>query len=299
MKLANFTSGQARQVGVVEEGRIVPLQKFSQLPPAVRRATTLDEILREGLLPDLSRAAASTSSAGGIPLSGVKLGSPVFFPGKIFLAAVNYRAHGKEQDAKPPSSPYFFTKFGNTVVGDGDPILVPRNSKKVDWEVELAVIIGRKGKYVSKAKAMDHVAGYCVSNDVSFRDLQFPPGWPKKLNPLGQNWVLGKGLDNSLPLGPWMVTADELDDLGDLKLKLKVNGVVKQDASTSDMIFSVPELISYLSAGLTLMPGDVISTGTPMGVAVFSGEPYLKPGDYVEASVAGIGTLHNPVKAGA
>lgn len=263
----------------------------------LRGARTIDDVISRGELGALVKS-EDLESGPKTRLAEAKLRSPILSPEKILLAAVNYRAHGKEQDVKPPSAPYFFTKFRNTVIGDRDPILVPKNSVKVDWEVELSVVIGKKGKYISKSKAMEHVAGYSVSNDVSFRDLQFPPGWPKTLSPLGQNWVLGKGLDNSFPLGPCLVTVDELDDIEDLDLTLKVNGKVKQKASTSDMIFKVPELIAYLSQGMTLMPGDVISTGTPQGVAVFTGEPFLKDGDLVEASVSGIGTLHNPVKKG-
>jgi 2-keto-4-pentenoate hydratase/2-oxohepta-3-ene-1,7-dioic acid hydratase in catechol pathway len=132
---------------------------------------------------------------------------------------------------------------------------------------------------------------------VSFRDLQFWPGWPQKPNALGQNWVLGKGLDSSFPLGPWLVTPDEVSDFKSLRLTLKVNGKVMQQASTSDMVFGVDDLVAYLSRGMTLYPGDVISTGTPPGVAVFTGAPYLKDGDIVEASVSRIGTITNPVRA--
>ncbi len=259
---------------------------------------TIDELLSAGGLDELRKLQEGELESGrAIPLSKAKFESPVLSPEKIFLAAVNYRSHGKEQSAKPPSEPYFFTKFRNALIGDRDPILIPRISAKVDWEVELAAIIGRKCKYVPKSRAMEYVAGFTVSNDVSFRDLQFPEGWPKRLNPLGQNWVMGKGLDNAFPLGPWLVTSDGIGDLRDLELTLKVNGKVRQRASTSDMIFGVDEMIAYLSRGTTLMPGDVISTGTPMGVAAFTGAPFLKNGDLVEASITGIGTLHNPVKS--
>ncbi|HUI01792.1 MAG TPA: fumarylacetoacetate hydrolase family protein, partial [Nitrososphaerales archaeon] len=192
--------------------------------------------------------------------------------------------------------PYFFTKFRSALLGPGDQILLPRVSTKVDWEVELAVIIGKGGKYISRDRALDHVAGYTVANDISFRDLQYPPGWPEKLNPLGMNWVKGKALDSSLPLGPWLVTKDEIPDPQNLGLHLRVNGETKQDSSTSDMVFDVATLIEYASAGITLKPGDVISTGTPLGVALWGDRRFLADGDLVEAEVEGIGVLRNPVK---
>jgi 2-keto-4-pentenoate hydratase/2-oxohepta-3-ene-1,7-dioic acid hydratase in catechol pathway len=144
---------------------------------------------------------------------------------------------------------------------------------------------------------MDHVAGYAVANDVSFRDLQFSTRSDKAPVTLGNNWVKGKGLDSSLPLGPWLVTKDEIPDPNDLEISLRVNGEIKQHSKTSDMIFRIDSLIEYVSAGMTLKPGDIISTGTPEGVAVFTGEPFLKDGDVVEATISGIGTLRNPVRA--
>lgn len=299
MKLAHFSADGRTRLGLVSGRSVYDLQDSVVFRHQVKRSCrTIDELLAAGGLDALRKLRDGDLKSGkAIPLSRAKFESPVLSPEKILLAAVNYRAHGKEQSAKPPTEPYFFTKFRNALMGDRDPILIPRGSTKVDWEVELAAVIGKRCKYVSRSKAMEYVAGFAVSNDISFRDLQFPEGWPKRLNPLGQNWVMGKGLDNAFPLGPWLVTSDEMGDLDDLDLTLKVNGVVRQHASTSDMIFGVDEMITYLSQGTTLMPGDVISTGTPMGVAAFTGGPFLKSGDLVEASVEGIGTLHNPVKS--
>ena len=281
MKLLNYEIGGVAKAGVFKDGKIF----------RVEGASSIEELFARGA--NLSKVALGGAED---PRKAV-VRPPVITPDKILLAAVNYKAHGKEQVTQPPSDPYFFTKFRSCIVGQGDPIIIPRISKKADWEAELAVVIGKKCKYVSKGDALSHVAGYTVANDVSFRDLQFPPGWPEKTNTLGQNWVKGKALESALPLGPYLLTADDVPDPQRLRLSLKVNGVERQNASTEDMIFSVAELVAFLSSGLTLLPGDVISTGTPAGVAAFSGAPYLKDGDVVETTVDGIGTLRNPVRA--
>lgn len=258
----------------------------------------MDKILAKGLLDSLKkRRNALVGSTVGIPLSSVRLLSPVLLPEKIFCVAENYRSHVKEADGKVAKKPYLFTKFRNAIVGPDDPILIPRISKKVDWEAELAVVIGKEGKHIPEERAINHVAGYCISNDVSFRDIQFPEGWPKVLNRLGQNWVLGKGLDGAFPLGPWLVTTDEIPDPQDLGISLSVNGELKQSSNTGEMVFSVASLIEYISAGITLRAGDVISTGTPQGVAAFTDQRFLKDGDLVEARIDRIGTLRNPVES--
>jgi 2-keto-4-pentenoate hydratase/2-oxohepta-3-ene-1,7-dioic acid hydratase in catechol pathway len=237
-----------------------------------------------------------SASRQGTAIDKVRFLSPVEKPEKILCVAVNYRSHATEQDLKPPEEPYFFTKFGNALSGNGDSIIIPSISKKCDWEVELAVVIGKRGKYINRKDALDYVAGYSVAIDVSYRDLQFSPNW-KGSSPFGQNWIKGKGLDTSFPLGPWIVTKDEIPDPQKLSLSLSVNGKAKQHGTTSDMVFGVAALIEYVSSGITLKPGDVISTGTPEGVALFTGDAFLKDGDVIEASITGIGTLRNPVAA--
>jgi len=283
MKLLNYESNGSARVGFLKDGEIV----------RIGSASSIEELLSLGKIGEIGRKEEGPAEE----LSGVRTRPPVVAPDKILLAAINYRAHGEETKSPPPSEPYFFTKFRSCIIGHGDPIVIPRVSKRADWEAELAVVIGKKCKYVKRSEALSCVAGYTVSNDISFRDLQFPDGWPEKLNSLGQNWVKGKALDSALPLGPFLVTPDEIADPQGLRLSLKVNGVEMQNASTEDMVFSVAELVEYLSSGLTLLPGDLISTGTPAGVAAFSGMPYLKDGDIVEATVEGIGTLRNPVRA--
>ncbi|MDG6941421.1 MAG: fumarylacetoacetate hydrolase family protein [Nitrososphaerota archaeon] len=283
MKILNYEVGGAMRVGVLVDGQIF----------RIAHSANVEELIQRG-----PRELARISTASHPEeMNEVRVRPPILRPDKILLAAVNYKSHGAEQNATRPAEPYFFTKFSSCIIGQGDPILVPRVSKEVDWEAELAVVMGRKCRYASKADSLSYVAGFTVANDVSFRDLQFPQGWPEKTNTLGQNWVKGKALDAAFPLGPWLVTTDEIPDPQGLRLSLRVNGAERQSASTEDMIFSVAELIEYLSSGLTLLPGDIISTGTPAGVAAFTGAPYLKDGDIVETSIDRIGTLTNPVKA--
>lgn len=188
MKLVNFEMNGATRPGVVRDGVIFEIPS----------ASSVEELVTSGRLKDAGVIALSK----GTEVEKAKLKAPVLSPDKILLAAVNYKAHGAEQKTPPPEKPYFFTKFRSCIIGNGDPIIIPRTSKKADWEGELAVVIGKKGKYVGKKEALEHVAGYTVANDVSFRDLQFPEGWPTRLNSLGQNWVMGKGLDSALPMGP-------------------------------------------------------------------------------------------------
>jgi 2-keto-4-pentenoate hydratase/2-oxohepta-3-ene-1,7-dioic acid hydratase in catechol pathway len=304
MKLANYVLNGSIHAALVSEGRAYDIRSIAQEEAIGELAnlSTVEEIISNpGLLETLreneTKIYSKSSKQSVNSIAKLKLTSPILKPQKIFLAAVNYLAHGKEGDMKPPSEPYFFSKFQNTIVGPDDPILLPMVSSKVDWEVELAVVIGKRGKYISQSNALDYVAGYTVANDISFRDLQFPKGWPKELNALGQNWIRGKGLDTALPMGPWLVTTDEIKDPYNLELSLSVNGETRQKANTSEMLFKIETMIEYLSSGITLEPGDIISTGTPLGVAAFSGAPYLKDGDIVEAAITGIGLLRNPVRS--
>jgi len=284
LKLANFEWNGKTRPGVVRDGFVFEIPS----------ASSVQEILDTGKLVQVERETSNKSR--GVELDRVRLRPPLVSPDKILLAAVNYRAHGTEQKAVPPEEPYFFTKFKSCIIGDGDPILIPRSSRKVDWEVELAVVIGKKCKYVHRKDALEYVAGYAVANDVSYRDLQFSEKSGGKNN-FGSNWVKGKALDSAYPLGPWLVTREEIGDPQHLSLSLTVNGIKRQASSTEDMVHPVAELIEYLSDGITLLPGDIISTGTPAGVAAFSGAPFLKNGDVVEATIGGIGSLINPVRA--
>jgi len=217
--------------------------------------------------------------------------APVTAPDKLICIGMNYKDHCEEQKAPIPHEPIIFNKFPSCIVGPYDPIFHPKDesvTKELDWEVELAVVIGKKGKYIKKEDALDYVAGYTVSMDASARDLQ--------LRRNGGQWLLGKSLDSFCPLGPALVTKDEIHDVHQLDLSLMVNGVRKQDSNTKNIIFKVEELIEYLSKHFTLLPGDVILTGTPPGVGCFrKPAEFLKVGDTVECSIHKIGTIRNEV----
>lgn len=292
MKIVNYLQGGMSRVGVINDGNLVDLSEpFSRYG---LRVDSLDSMFELGLFDKIDDALRESSIS--IKFSKVKLLPPVIRPEKIMLAAVNYYSHEREQGVSRPELPYLFTKFRNALTGPYDDLLLPLASEKMDYEGELAVIIGKKGKYIKKTEAMEHVLGFAVADDVSFRDLQFPPGWPNVLNPYGQNWIRGKSLDYAFPLGPWVITADEIDDPYSLNIRTTVNGEVKQDGNTSDMIFSIEELIEYASNGMTLIPGDVISTGTPHGVAAFNQKRFLNEGDIVEVTVSRVGYIRNRVK---
>lgn len=219
---------------------------------------------------------------------------PIGSPEKILCLAANYRAHAQETGIRPPEEPYVFYKPASALVGHERPIYIPRSSQKVDYEVELAVVIGRRGKYIERSRAMDHVFGYSVFNDISYRDRQMPLGWPDKIDPFGYRWLHGKGMDTGAPMGPWIVTRDEIEDPHRLRISLSVNGEVRQDSNTGEMIFKIDSIIEFISNGITLKPGDIIATGTPPGVALATGR-YLKHGDIVEAYIEKIGLLRNQV----
>ncbi len=220
---------------------------------------------------------------------GIRLGCPVANPSKILCIGLNYAKHAKETNAPIPAEPILFMKSTTAITGPNDEIMIPRDSVKTDWEVELAFVIGKKASYVTEEEAMDHVAGYCLHNDVSERAFQLERGG---------TWDKGKGCDTFAPLGPWLVTKDEIADPHNLRLWLSVNGQMMQDGNTDDLIFGIPKLVSYLSNFMTLLPGDIISTGTPAGVGLgFNPPVYLKPGDIVKLGIDGLGESQQTVIA--
>lgn len=211
----------------------------------------------------------------------VRLGACIARPSKIICIGLNYAKHAAESGAEIPKEPVVFFKATSAICGPNDPVVIPRNSVKTDWEVELAIVIGKRTSYIETSQSMDHIAGFCLHNDYSEREFQLERG--------GQ-WVKGKSSDTFAPLGPFMATKDEVNDPQNLKMWLKLNGTVLQDSNTSDMIFDIKTIVSYLSNFMTLLPGDVISTGTPAGVGLGLKPPmYLKPGDIVELGVEGLG----------
>ncbi len=232
--------------------------------------------------------AANGANCPQVP-AGTRLGSCVQRPSKIICIGLNYADHARETGAAIPTEPIVFFKSTSSLVGPNDNLVIPRNSVKTDWEVELAVVIGKKASYVDESEAMDYVAGYSLHNDYSEREFQ--------LERNGQ-WVKGKSSDTFAPLGPWMVTKDEIKDVHNLRLWLTLNGKTMQDGNTSNFIFNIPFIVSYLSQFMTLIPGDVISTGTPAGVGLgFNPQIYIKPGDVVELGIEGLGTSKQTAEA--
>ena len=219
----------------------------------------------------------------------IRLGSAVCRPSKIICIGLNYRDHAAETKAEPPKEPVIFFKSTTSLVGPNDPLIAPKNSTKIDWEVELAVVIGKKALYVPKEKALDYVAGFVLHNDYSERKFQLEQG--------GQ-WVKGKSADTFAPLGPFLATPDEVPNVGNLSMWLKVNGQFRQKSSTANMIFDVATLVSYVSQFMTLLPGDVMSTGTPAGCGMGQNPPvYLKVGDVVDLGIEGLGESRQQVTA--
>ena len=225
--------------------------------------------------------AVNKSSLKKLP-ADTRIGSPVARPSKIVCIGLNYADHAKETGAAIPSEPVIFMKSTTALIGPYDDVVIPKNSKKTDWEVELAVVIGKKASYVEEGNAMGYVAGYCLHNDLSEREFQLERNG---------TWDKGKGCDTFAPLGPWLVTKDEIADPNNLSLWLTLNGKKVQNGSTSTFIFNIATVVSYVSHFMTLLPGDVISTGTPPGVGLGMNPPmYLNPGDVMELGIDGLGT---------
>jgi 2,4-didehydro-3-deoxy-L-rhamnonate hydrolase len=282
MKLIRFGPAGAERPGLqLPDGRRVDASAFGE---------DYDERFFGG--DGLARLARWMSSEGRdapVVAADVRLGSPVARPSKIICVGLNYRDHAKESGMAEPAEPVLFFKSTTAIVGPNDDVIIPKGSTKTDWEVELAVVIGRRASYVSEADAPAHVAGYVLHNDYSERVFQLERG--------GQ-WVKGKSCDTFAPLGPFVATPDEIGDVHDLKLWLTVNGERKQDGTTRDLVFGVPMLVSYISQFMTLLPGDVISTGTPAGVAM-GHKPvrFLQPGDLVELGIDGLGSSRQRLRA--
>lgn len=279
MKLIRFGINEQEKPGVHLDGINYDVSEFIKEYDEAFFATDglskLASIVEKGNLPT-------------VPL-GTRIGSPIARPSKIVCIGLNYAKHAKETGAALPVEPILFMKSTTSLTGPFDQIIIPKNSTKTDWEVELAVIVGKKASYVSETEAMDYVAGYVLHNDVSEREFQLERGG---------TWDKGKGCDTFAPLGPWMVTKDEISNPHHLRLWLSLNGKIMQDGNTDDLIFNIPILISYLSHFMTLLPGDVISTGTPAGVGLgFTPNIYLKEGDVVELGIDGLGSSKQTVVA--
>jgi 2-keto-4-pentenoate hydratase/2-oxohepta-3-ene-1,7-dioic acid hydratase in catechol pathway len=302
MKMTQFASKQSnrRRLGVLIEGKLIDVAALAQ---AVRRAggqapdrllevRGTAEIIEHGaaalddvrLLIEQAKADPLLLKDDVIVLPESMEFLPPVFPGKILAIGRNYVDHAIEQGEEPPSAPLIFNKLSNSLNAHNAPIVLPSISAKVDYEAELAVIIGRRASRVAEAEALEYVFGYSPLNDVSARDLQFGDG----------QWTRGKGLDGFAPLGPFITTRDEIEDVQKLKIEGRLNGEVMQSSNTGKMIFKVAYLVSYLSQGITLEAGDVIATGTPEGVGIFRNPPVLlKPGDVYEVTIEKLGTLRS------
>ena len=280
MKLTTFTYNNETRIGAIVEDEVIDSLGDSELPQ------DMIGFLSAGK-PALAMLQALIDSKNSrIPRSEIKLEAPVPRPGKYLGIGLNYSDHIQETGRDKPEFPIFFNKQTTCVIGPGEAIHRPRVSKKLDYECELAVVIGERCRHVPKDRAHDVIAGYTIANDVSVRDWQFR----------SPTWTLGKSFDTHGPLGPWIVTADEIGDPQNLNLKTWIGGDLRQSSNTSHMIFSCYEMIEYLSTVMTLEPGDVIATGTPAGVGVKM-EPrgYMKPGQTVKIEIGNIGILSNPV----
>lgn len=283
VRLISYLSEGRQRVAGVRDGQYVDLHRADPGLPA-----TMRELLRAE--DGLSRAAAVLGQAPPLADQRVKLLAPVPDPPKILCIGLNYADHAREGGKEPPAEPVVFCKFQTAVLAPGDPIRLPRASHKVDYEAELVVVIGKAGRHIPRGRAREHVAGYCVGHDVSARDWQ--------LEKPGGQWLLGKSFDTFAPFGPALVTADEVPDPQDLRIQLRLNGQTMQDSRTDQLIFGVDVLIEYISTVCTLLPGDVLFTGTPPGVGAARKPPvFLQPGDVVEVEIERLGTLRNPVAA--
>lgn len=271
MKLLRYgPEGQEKPALVAADGSLRDLSvHVPDISPWVLDPKALDELRA------LDPASLPKVEEGG------RIGTPIANIGKLICVGLNYADHAKESNLPVPSEPVLFIKATSAICGPNDAVIIPRGSEKTDWEVELGIVIGRKAQYVEREQALDHVAGYCIVNDVSERSYQLERGG---------TWDKGKGCDTFAPIGPWLVTADEIGDLRNLDMHLSVNGETRQQGNTRTMIFSIDEIVSYISQFMTLNPGDVICTGTPPGVGAGMKPPqFLKAGDRMRLSISGLG----------
>ncbi len=289
MKLGRFKMGERIFTGIVRGEAVIDLGKTAGIMPEFQKCESVFSQVRPLLthINDLVlMLAAANQNYVSYPLADLKILPPISDPDKIICIGLNYNEHAAESEMDLPEEPVFFCKFKSSIIGPEEAIIIPKVSNQIDYEAELAVLIGQPGKHIPEAQAMEHVAGYTAFNDVSARDLQFRGG----------QWIKGKALDTFAPLGPFIVTKDEIPDPHSLKIGLELNGRRMQDSSTDKLIFNIPRLIAFLSQLFTLETGDIIATGTPSGVG-FTRQPpvFLKHGDEVRVVIEQVGELVNPV----
>ncbi len=277
MKLLRFGEKGKAKPGLWVDGKIVDLRKiFPEIPDIS------EEFFRGGWLEKVAQVKDTGQKIDE------RIACPIHRPSKIICLGLNYAEHSKEGSFENPEKPVIFCKTQNALSGPFDPIILPKSSGQVDWEVELAIIIAKEGKRINRTDAFDYIAGFTVMNDVSGREAQFSD----------TQWFRGKSFDSFAPTGPVIVTVDEIGDVNNLRLTAMVDGVVMQDGNTRDLIFDIPEIIENISEDITLSPGDIIATGTPAGVGIFRDPPVvLKPGNVVECHIEKIGSIINKVES--
>jgi 2-keto-4-pentenoate hydratase/2-oxohepta-3-ene-1,7-dioic acid hydratase in catechol pathway len=286
IKEGKETLGILTEEGVIDLEAALTEEPVKDIPTNIMDVISSDTDTLSSLSHFVNSLLVSKNYSYMIQEHELHFGPCVTRPNKIVCVGLNYRRHADETNAPYPEVPILFNKFSNTLTGHKQPIAIPKVTDQLDYEVELGVVIGKTAKYVTKEKALSHVFGYCTANDLSARDLQLKT----------PQWLLGKSCDDFSPIGPYLVTADEISDPNNLRMKTYVNGELRQNSSTSDMIFHVDEIISYISQHMTLYPGDIILTGTPEGVVLGKSsdkQVYLKPGDVVSADIEHLGTLTN------
>lgn len=292
MKLLTIKKHERYSLGVQIEGGIIDIEEaIAFQPPVERVAVTISQLIEGGetALIELRRYVEQLERNKLLhQIDTISFGPCVLEPQKIICVGLNYRKHAEETNADIPKYPILFNKFSNALTGHGQPIQIPDETEQLDYEAELAIVIGKEANHVSREDALDYVFGYACANDLSARDLQLRTA----------QWMLGKTCDDFCPLGPYVVTSDEVEDPNNLRIQCTVNGEIRQDSNTSDMIFYCDEIISYISKHMTLKPGDIILTGTPEGVIL--GYPsekrcYLKSGDIVTIEIEKLGSLSNEI----
>lgn len=299
MKLVTFIQNDQFRLGIkVDQGIFDVAAALSSVPSGASIPTTVHEVIDGGTAAvgaldqyvKLALASSVDKSSFLLEESALTIGPCVTHPNKIICVGLNYRQHAIETNSPIPEYPILFNKFNNTLTGHNHEVPLPKVSQKVDYEAELVIVIGKTAKYIEKADALSHVFGYCNVNDLSARDLQLRT----------QQWLLGKSCDKFSPLGPYLVTADEVGDPNNLEIKCIVNGDVRQNSNTADMIFHCDEIVSYISQHMTLVPGDIILTGTPQGVVLgypVDKQVWLKDGDIVTIEIEKLGSLTNTMAA--
>lgn len=306
MKLVTFSKNGVLKIGIVfQDNKVIDwasaynIYKTEKKDPAFQMPSDMIDLLNTGktgleasrkiyeFIEKRYKSESEKLTDIVYNMGSVKLKAPILNPKKIICLGLNYYDHAEEAGLKPPDRPVLFSKPATTLVGHEEPVIYPKISNKVDYEVELAVVMGRKGREIPESKAYDYVAGYMVFNDVSARDIQFSDG----------QWFRGKSFDTFAPIGPCLTLREQVSDPQNLKMQMKVNDKIMQDSSTKNMVFKIPHIISFISDVMTLEPGDIIATGTPSGVGVYvKPEPrLLKVGDVMEASLEKLGVLRNPI----